>query len=375
MTGPSDGPRFAAVAASPLRVARLDVAAFRNLTRVALEPGPRFNVLHGDNGAGKSSVLEAIHYLGTLGSFRGGKAEDLVMLGADEARLEARVEGDLSPRRFKVALHRVAQRRMAIDDKRPRTIALWNAALPMVLFHPGDLELASGPAEKRRAYLDRVLEQMDPSYAPIRLEYDKALRSRNRLLKEDVVDRRAIAVYDELLATRGAIVGAARAAILSDLAPRIESAFAAIVGEHLPLAVRYEPRVAPNVAAMQKALALAFAKDVARGFTADGPHADEIRIELARVVARHHASQGQHRAMALAMKLAELDLLTERTARVPILLLDDVSSELDRERNQRLFERIASVGGQVFLTTTQPELIRLKQDRVDFHVVKGAVGR
>jgi DNA replication and repair protein RecF len=358
---------------TPLRIERLELGGFRNLERLALVPGPRFNVFHGDNGAGKSNLLEAIHYLGALRSFRGAKSEDLVAIGRDEAQLDARVLGDLSPRRFRIAISRTAPRKVAIDGKRPRTLALYCAELPIVIFHPGDLELAAGAADKRRAYLDRVLEQMDPTYAAVHAEYDKALRSRNRLLRDETVDRRAIAVYDELLATRGAIVGSARASILEDLGPRIEAAFAAIVGEHLELRVRYRARVPPNVAAMRSALTLAYAKDVARGFTADGPHADEIVIELSQVVARHHASQGQHRSMALAMKLAELDILTERTGRVPLLLLDDVSSELDRERNRRLFERIARVGGQVFLTTTQPELIRLESDRTDFRIANGSL--
>ena len=243
----------------------------------------------------------------------------------------------------------------------------------MVLFHPGDLELAAGSSEKRRAYLDGVLGPMDPTYSVVHAEYDKALRSRNRLLKADRVDPRAVKIYDELLASRGAIVGAARAAIVHDLGPRIEASFSAIMGEHLPLTVRYKPRVAPDVESILRALAAGFEKDVARGFAADGPHADDVQIELSRVVARHHASQGQHRAMALAMKLAELDVLAERTSRVPLFLLDDVSSELDKVRNARLFDRIAQVGGQVFLSTTEASLIQLTHDRVDFRVERGLV--
>lgn len=360
---------------SKLRVERLEVRGFRNLEPLVFEPGPSFNVLSGDNGAGKSSLLEAIGYLGSLRSFRGARNEDLIQLGADEARLDARIVGDLSPRRFQILLSREQARRVAIDGKRPRTLALWNASLPVVIFHPGDLELASGSSERRRAYLDRVIEQLDPAYAATLSEYEKALRSRNRLLKDENVDRRAVVVYDELLATRGSIVGQARSAVVRELGPRIEQAFSAIVGEHVPLSVRYQPRVPPTIEAIRERLAESLHKDMARGFTADGPHADDLGIAMKKVAVRHHASQGQHRAMALAMKLAELDELTERTSRVPLLLLDDVSSELDRERNRRLFERIASIGGQVFLTTTQAELIRIDRDRVDHRIVEGRVLR
>jgi DNA replication and repair protein RecF len=126
---------------------------------------------------------------------------------------------------------------------------------------------------------------------------------------------------------------------------------------------------------MAEALERAFDKDRARGFTADGPHGDDLELRLHQVGARHHGSQGQHRTIVLALKTAELELLSERTGRVPILLLDDVSSELDRSRNRRFFEVLSHAGGQVFLTTTHPEFILLEKDRVDFHVEDGRVTR
>jgi len=359
--------------ASPLRIERLELRGFRNLEPLAFEPGPRFNVFSGSNGAGKSSLLEAIHYLGALRSFRSARTEDLIRLGEPQSSIAARVVGDLSPRAFRVVLSREAARVVSIDAKRPRNHATYAAALPVVLFHPGDLALAAGASDVRRAFLDRVLEQIDPTYAPVLAEYEKARSSRNRLLKQDSVDRRAIAAYDELLATRAVVIATARAAIVQDLAPRIEAAFSAILGDSIPLRVRYEPRVAPDLRAMRTAFANSFEKDRARGFTGEGPHGDEVAIAMKDVRARHHASQGQHRAMALAMRLAELDVITSRTSRIPLLLLDDVSSELDPERNRRLFERISSIGGQVFLTTTQPELIRLEEHRIDAHVASGRV--
>ncbi|MBC7174123.1 MAG: hypothetical protein H5U40_16895 [Polyangiaceae bacterium] len=145
------------------------------------------------------------------------------------------------------------------------------------------------------------------------------------------------------------------------------------MGAELPLSVAYRPRVEPDRQAIREALSRALPKDLARGFTADGPHADDLGLELRRVAARHFASQGQHRAMVLALKVAELDVMTERLGRVPVLLLDDVSSELDRARNRRLFELLARLGGQVFLTTTHPEFILLDTDRTDLRVEAGRV--
>ena len=358
----------------PLRIERLRTAGFRNLGRTELAPGPCFNVIYGDNGAGKSNLLEAMWYLAALRSFRGAKTADMIALGADAASLDARISGEAAPRTFRVELDRSRARRMSLDAKRPRSIGTWHAALQMVLFHPGDLALASGSAEPRRAFLDRVLEQMDATYASALASYQKALRSRNRLLKSGDVDRRAVGAYDEILASAGSVVGRSRRRVVEDLAPLTEKAFADVVGLELPLEVSYRPRVEPTVEAIREALARSFDKDLARGFTAEGPHGDDLALDVReRAPARHHASQGQHRAICLALKVAELDVLSRRTGRVPILLLDDVSSELDRTRNRRLFELLRRLGGQVFLTTTHPEYILLEESRVDFRVEGGRV--
>ncbi len=348
---------------------------FRNLQLPAFEPGSHFNVIHGDNGAGKSNLLEAIHYLGALKSFRGAKTDDLIALGEDQALLEAKLEGGPAPHKLRIQLGRSQRRRLELDGKRPRSTSAWHQSVRMVLFHPGDLVLASGSADKRRAFLDRMLEQMDPIYGSSLASYEKALRSRNRLLKDAASDRRSVRAYDAILSKAGAVIGQARRRLIEDLAPRVVHAFSEVFAGDTPLAVRYLPRVEPSEEVIAETLERAFSKDLARGFTADGPHGDDLELRLHEVGARHHGSQGQHRTIVLALKTAELDLLSERTGRVPILLLDDVSSELDRSRNRRFFEVLSRAGGQVFLSTTHPEFILLESDRVDFRVDRGRVTR
>jgi len=339
------------------------------------EPGSHFNVIHGDNGAGKSNLLEAIYYIGALKSFRGAKTDDLIALGSDAALLDASLEAGPAPHRLRIEIGRSERRRVLLDGKRPRSTSVWHQTVRMVLFHPGDLVLATGSPDKRRAFLDRMLEQMDPIYASTLATYEKALRSRNRLLKEERADRRSVRAYDALLSKAGGVIGQARRHLIDDLAPRVVRAFTDVFAGDTQLGVRYLPRVEPTEQAIAEALERAFDKDRARGFTADGPHGDDLELRLHEVGARHHGSQGQHRTIVLALKTAELDLLTERTGRVPILLLDDVSSELDRRRNRRFFEILSHAGGQVFLTTTHPEFILLEDDRVDFHVDAGRVTR
>lgn len=363
------------VGETPSRVTALRARGFRNLGALSFEPGSHFNVIHGDNGAGKSNLLESIYYLGALKGFRGGKTDDLIALDASDAFLEAAFESGPAPHKLRIDMSRSQRRRLQLDGKRPRSTNVWYQTVRMVLFHPGDLVLAAGSADKRRAFLDRMLEQMDPVYASTLSSYEKALRSRNRLLKDARTDRRSVRAYDAIMSKAGAVVGQARRRLIEDLGPRVERAFTDVFAGDTPLGVRYLPRVEPSPEAIADALERAFEKDCARGFTADGPHGDDLELRLHDVGARHHGSQGQHRTIVLALKTAELDLLTERTGRVPILLLDDVSSELDRSRNRRFFEMLRHVGGQVFLTTTHPEFILLDNDRVDFQVDGGRVTR
>lgn len=356
----------------PQRILALRLRAARNLSPLELVPGPVFNVIWGDNGAGKSNLLEAIDYLATLRSFRHANTAELIQQGHESAELSARVDG-VAPRLHRVLLSRNEGRKVQLDGKRPRSRSEYLCSLHTVLFCPGDLALVAGAPELRRHYLDRILEQFDPVYSASLAAYNEALRSRNRLLKHDQPNINAVRAYDDLLASAGSVIGQTRATLMAQMTPRIEAAFKDIGGEQLPLSVAYRPRVEPDVNVIRKVLEEALKKDLARGFTADGPHADELLMTLRDGPAKHYGSQGQQRALVLALKVAELHELTQRVGRVPILLLDDVSSELDRTRNERLFELLGRLGGQVFLTTTHRDHILIDHDRRDFHMVSGAI--
>jgi len=360
--------------AEPLRIVSLKTRGFRNLADAEFEPGPRFNVISGDNAEGKSNLLEAVDYLASLRSFRAALPKDMIRRDAAEAEISGIVHGESVPRRFLLRLRREGGRDLQVDGKRPRTRAQYLIAIQTVLFHPGDLELVVGDKERRRAFIDRILEHFDATYVSSLAVYERALRSRNSLLRAESPNRRALAAYHELLASSGAIVGQSRARLIGELAPLALDAFHAISGEPGTLDIRYEPRVTPEVPAIMAALEASIDKDIARGFTAEGPHADEIALSIDGVAAKRYGSQGQHRAIVLALKVAELHQLSRRVGRVPMLLLDDVSSELDRTRNRRFFALLAELGGQVFLTTTQPELILLDRDRTDFVVRSGVIG-
>jgi DNA replication and repair protein RecF len=262
-----------------------------------------------------------------------------------------------------------------VDGKRPTSLGTYYAGIQLVLFHPGDVELMAGSPEPRRALLDRMLEQVDAGYPRLRAEYEKALRSRNRLLKQERADVRSIRAYDPLLAQLGAKIGQARARLVEELRPHTESFFAEITEHALPLEMSYAARHPPSEAELLGALQENLEKDRLRGFTGVGPHGDDLRVQVRRTLVKHHASQGQHRAFVLALKVAELFVIASRTGRLPLLVLDDVSSELDRSRNRRFFRLLARLGAQVFLSTTHREFILLEEERVDWQMELGRVQR
>ena len=356
-------------------VAELSLRSWRNIQELKFSPSGRFNVLSGDNGAGKSSILEAIDYLTSLQSFRGARTEDLVTSGEEVSSLSARVEGDTLKHTLRIQLPRKGRRSLVLNEKRPSSLLSWKEVFPRVVFHPGELRLSSGAPDGRRAFLDSILERSDASYASSLSTYQKALRSRNRLLRQTPDDLRSIRAYNPILAEHGARIGMARRLLVEELATIAGESFAEIFGEGLALGVRYLARVEPTIESMERALHESLQKDIARGYTVEGPQSDDLLLDLEKGAshseARRQASQGQHRSIALSLKIAELRLLLKRTGKVPIVLLDDVTSELDRRRNKQLFGLLQNLGGQVFLSTTHPEFILLTENRRDYTIEEG----
>lgn len=245
--------------------------------------------------------------------------------------------------------------------------------LPSVLFHPGDLDLAAGGPERRRSFLDRVLAIGDPGYGEALASYEKALRSRNQLLRRGALELRVAGVYDAILAQHGLVLLNGRRALVERLSSTVAASFGHMMKEHAALRLQYRSRAEPSLASLRQLFSESRRKDQQLGYTTEGPHTDDLGMWIGALDARRQASQGQQRAMALALKIAEVEILSEKLGRVPVLLLDDVSSELDRFSNRHLFEVLARMGGQVFLTTAQRDLIEVDEERQDFLVDQGSI--
>ena len=357
----------------------------RNLAPLALRPGPRFNVLAGDNGQGKTNVLEAIYAVCTLRSFRTRRLADLIAFGHQEARLAAEVDRGGSVRTYELAV-RPAGRQARLDGKLVRPTSRYFGGFQVVLFAPEDLAVPRGSPADRRAFLDRAVFQRAPEYLGEAQSYDKVLKNRNALLKglreRTTRDQTLLEVYDQQLAELGARRMVRRARLVSEIAPRFRRAFETIGRVDIPVDLAYAPSLAGPVGeeravatALAEALAAGRARDIARAATSIGPHRDDLELSLGGQPAAAFASQGQLRAMVLAWKTAELDLLEEVHGEAPILLLDDVSSELDPRRNEYLFEFLRLKNSQCFVSTTHPRHVLASDERVDYDVRSGHVTR
>ncbi|HEY2747466.1 MAG TPA: DNA replication/repair protein RecF [Polyangia bacterium] len=360
-----------------MRIHALEARDFRNLAEVLIEPHARFNVLSGDNGQGKTNVLEAIYLLGTLRSFRAGKTEEMVRFGAAQALVRARVEKLGTARLLEVTLapgHKHAR----VDGKGARASDYFGG-FNVVLFAPEDLRLPKGPPAGRRRFMDRAVWNAHPSYLGEVQTYEKVLRSRNAVLRDGAgaQGESMLEVYDEQLELAAVPVVTRRRALVEELGPRVQAAFEQVTQTGLRLSIAYETEldIADIRRSMGDKLRADRRKDLARGVTSSGPHLDDLALVLDGKPARLYASQGQLRAIVLALKIAEIEFLREKLGDSPVLLLDDVSSELDPKRNQQLFDFLKSVPCQAFITTTHRAHVLLAEERLDFQVVTGGVTR
>lgn len=391
-----------------MRLQQLTLADFRNFSGpTVVEFGPRFTVLWGHNGAGKTNILEALYLVSTLRSFRTSSHEALLRRGCDHARVEVVAFDDevgLSTR-LEVRIDRTGRavrRSMRLDGKLIRSATDFYGRIQAVLFTPEDLGVLRGPPSGRRQFLDRVVFARARAHIGDVQAYEKLLRSRNRVLKAEAEQlpaaerRRLLDTYDQGLAEVGARIWTRRVELVDELRQPFAEAFTRIHADEelrsgsFVSGLRYRSRLlddrdpvepeslrdpAARRAALGEALAAHRRRDEAARRTTVGPHLDDLEVTLDGAAAGEFASQGQARALVLAFKIAELRVARERSGRPPLLLLDDVSSELDPIRSARLFEALAAEVGQCVLTTTAAHHIELgsSTDRRDIEVRDGAL--
>jgi len=336
-----------------LLVRRLALTNLRSRRDLEVDLGPGLTVLHGPNGAGKTTVLEGLSLAlrGTM--LRPGSLRDLITRGEDFLRLEVGLEEAGAPVVAASAYSRNGERRLTADGAALDDAARWREALPLRTFVPDDLRLIKGSPRRRRDYLDELATRCEPGHADTVRRYEEALSQRNTLLRGAFGgDPRQFSPWETILAETGLTVSRSRADALGSFVSSFQKVHAALTGEPADtLRLVYRTNVADvDEEGYRRKLEEMRSADRQRTFTHLGPHRDDLRLMRRGLDMRDCASQGEQRAALLTLVLAEWQHLCG-TARRPLLLLDDVMSELDEGRRRALVAMVLE-GGQAVITTT-----------------------
>ncbi|MBP7125861.1 DNA replication/repair protein RecF [Myxococcota bacterium] len=345
-----------------MRLASLEIQDFRNIREAALAFSPGLNLLVGDNGQGKTNLVEAVAFLSWLRSFRTSRSQDLPTAGCPAARLSARVEGASGSRQIEVRIEQ-GHRRAWLDGKGVRSRREVREALAVVCLSPDDPAVLEGGGEGRRLLLDRLAWLLDPAAEGPLNQYARLLKERNRRLKDPSGpgDRRWGEALEEALAEAGAQVTARRLALVREMKHRLPETLRAFAGEDLRLSMRYDCRWFagdgdPSREDLVRALRQRAEVDRAAGHTTAGPHTDDLEVVLQGLRARGNASRGQRKVLMVAWKAVEAALYRERSGEEPVMVLDDALADLDPDRQRRVLGMLALRPGQTFVTSAEARL-------------------
>jgi DNA replication and repair protein RecF len=366
-------------------IGHLWLTDFRCFTTVDVELTPGLTVLYGANGQGKSSVLEAVGWVARTRSFRGVADALLVRAGTEQAVVRAEVQSGERRQLFEAEI-RVAGRNRILCNRQPMARARdLHGLLRVTVFSPDDLALVKGGPAERREYLDELLTMLSPRYDAARGDFERVLKQRNALLRNGVRDdeaRTTLEVFDEQLVHAAAELIRGRLRLVERLLPAVVYGYGALADGTDDVQATYDadwsdgPLLAADSDAVEAGLRAAITArrraEIERGVTLVGPHRDEWHLTIGGLDARHQASQGEQRTLSLALRLAGHEVVGTLTGAVPVLLLDDVFSELDAARATALVRNLPA--GQTLLTTAgvvPPDVIADRQLRLHEGRVEG----
>ncbi len=346
----------------------IELSNFRNYDYEKLEFHNKINLIAGDNAQGKTNLLEALYIMSLGKSFRTSKDNDMIKFDADIARVKTVSCKDDQDLIVEIGFIK-NKKSVKINGVRKKKLSDLLENVYVVIFSPDDLKIVKEEPEKRRKFIDRELCQLKPVYYNNLSKYKKTLNQRNTALKEKDADPILLDVWDEKLAEYGSVIIIERERFLRNLKRISSDIHYEITDGKEKLNLKYEADVSVQESVdkqknyFQSILLREREKDLYKRTTRRGPHRDDIKIEIDGVDVRSYGSQGQQRSAALSLKLAELELIYNETGEKPVLLLDDVLSELDRIRQKQLLTSFDDI--QIFITTT--EITDELENRISAH--------
>ncbi|MDG4868435.1 DNA replication and repair protein RecF [Guyparkeria sp. 1SP6A2] len=351
------------------RLTQLQVERFRNIESARLEPAPGINLISGANGAGKTSLLEAIHTLSLGRSFRGNNPGDLIRHGADGFLVRAGLREGLSERDHQLALFRDRKTlTLRIDQENVARLSELARLLPVLALHPQSDDLILGSPDHRRRFLDRIGFYALPEFHQCHRDFQRALRQRNALLRRGRREK----TWDDLYLQTATRLESARRQVLEELKRRIERLAPRILPESR-LTLRYLPGYRQDVDLAQ-AIEQGGQRELEMQSTLFGPHRADLKIGIDEHEARQVASRGQIKMLVVLLHVAVLDLWQAVRHEPAVVLFDDLASELDRDNRRRVLDFLARSGHQAFVSVISPTAIDADGD-IDarFAVADGVV--
>ncbi len=349
-----------------MNVLRMEYRGYRNLKEGTFIPSSGINVIYGKNANGKTNLLEAMWLFTGGRSFRGSKDSELCAIGGGSAWLRMDFFSEEREQKAEITIQN-GRRSAVLNGVEKRSASALVGKFCAVIFSPDHLSLVKEGPSFRRNFLDGALCQLRPAYARLLGQYNRTLLQRNALLKDVTRHRElldTLEIWDERLAQLGGSIMAERLRYTQKIAAAASQIYAEISQEEQPLAIAYETQIpildggeASDLARLlSEKLARSHRADVAAGFTTAGPHRDDLQLNLGEKSARIFGSQGQQRSIVLALKLAESQMIAERSGERPVIFLDDVMSELDAQRQDYLLNRLENK--QVFITCCDPDSVK-----------------
>lgn len=365
-----------------MHIQSIKLVNYRNYSTLDMDFSNKFNIIYGDNAQGKTNVLEAIFICASGRSHRTSKDGDLIKMGEDAYYIKVFLVKENTNTEIEVSYKREEKKRVRLNGIQAPKIGALMGNLNAVIFSPEDLMIIKeGPVERRR-FIDITLSQLKPSYFYDLQQYIKVLEQRNSLLKNIQQNKRladTLDVWNQKLAATGARIMKVRNEFIASLSRYARANHFKLTNEAEELTIRYAPSVQYHDMADVQAVENAFiaqlegaaGKEMLKGSTLYGPQRDDYDIALNNVSLKLYGSQGQQRTAVLSVKLAEIDIMKEDSGEYPILLLDDVMSELDQSRQEYLFENLKDI--QTFITCTEKDFFeeKLKKDSCFIRVRSG----
>lgn len=352
----------------------LTIKNFRNYEEELFSFHEGFNIIHGDNAQGKTNLLEAIHLLLTFRPFKQVKIEEIISFGQLQGKIKGEVETHSGLNEVYVRLTK-AGKSIKLNGKIIYSLTKALGRFNVVTFLASDIDLIKGPPQNRRRYVDSLICSFDPQHLLNLKSYYRALSQRNALLtKKDKFSRDMLEVWDLKVAELGGKIIERRIRFVKKLRQEINVIYGLLSGINSEAIIMYRPtfRFLKGIErSLKNELSSRLGRDIRLGHTSVGPHRDIIEFRIDGKDSSSFASQGEAKTLALALKSAEIELTKSILGRTPILLLDDVMSELDEKRRSFLSELLEGFPGQVFVTATSAREVHYKRAKKIFHIKEG----